>query len=91
MRNERRSLAVARRTAVALAVLGLVTIAAPARAADEAAAEAPAVALTTADLKGISTPSADDLAKGDPGGTLTGTAGDIVMADPRRASRSSTW
>ena len=77
MRNERRSLA------VALAVLGLVTIAAPARAADEAAAEAPAVALTTADLKGISTPSADDLAKGDPGGTLTGTAGDIVMADPK--------
>ncbi|HEX9418030.1 MAG TPA: ammonium transporter [Methylomirabilota bacterium] len=77
MRNERRSLA------VALAVLGLVTIAAPARAADEAAAEAPAVALTTADLKGISTPSADDLAKGDPGGTLTGSAADIVMADPK--------
>jgi Amt family ammonium transporter len=77
MRNEQRSLA------VALAVLGLVTIAAPALAADEAAAEAPAVALTTADLKGISTPSADDLAKGDPGGTLTGTAGDIVMADPK--------
>src|SRR5262249_57284394 len=45
--------------------------------------EAPAVALTTADLKGISTPSSDDLAKGDPGGTLTGTAADIVMADPK--------
>src|SRR5262249_52502393 len=28
-------------------------------------------------------PSTDDLAKGDPGGTLTGTASDIVMADPK--------
>jgi len=65
--------------AIALAILGLVAITTPTRAADEA----PAVALTTADLKGISTPSADDLAKGDPGGTLTGTAGDIVMADPK--------
>ena len=74
MRNLRTSFA------VALAVLGLVAITVPiTRAADEA----PAVALTTADLKGISTPSADDLAKGDPGGTLTGTAADIVMADPK--------
>jgi ammonium transporter, Amt family len=73
MRNLRRSFA------IALAVLGLVATTVPTRAADEA----PAVALTTADLKGISTPSADDLAKGDPGGTLTGTAGDIVMADPK--------
>src|SRR5712692_7773118 len=83
MLKNRRSLVVARRTAAALAALGLVALGAPAWAADEAAAEAPAVALTTADLKGISTPSADDLAKGDPGGTLTGTAGDIVMADPK--------
>ena len=79
MLKERRSLAVAPRTAVALAVLGLVALAAPARAAEEA----PALPLTSADLKGISTPSADDLAKGDPGGTLTGTAADIVMADPK--------
>src|SRR5881296_1278005 len=50
--------------------------------ADEAADPAP-VAITTADLKGVSTPSADDLAKGDPGGTLTGSAADIVMADPK--------
>jgi len=41
------------------------------------------VPITTADLKGIPTPSADDLAKGDPAGSLTGTAGDIVMADPK--------
>jgi Amt family ammonium transporter len=83
MLNDRRSLAVARRTTAALAVLGLVALGVPAWAADEAAAAAPAVALTTADVKGISTPSADDLAKGDPGGTLTGTAADIVMADPK--------
>ncbi len=83
MLKDRRSLAVARRTTAALAVLGLVAMGAPAWAADEAAAAAPAVALTTADVKGISTPSADDLAKGDPGGTLTGTAADIVMADPK--------
>jgi len=79
MLKERRSLAVAPRTAVALAVLGLVALAAPAGAAEEA----PALPLTSADLKGISTPSADDLAKGDPGGTLTGTAADIVMTDPK--------
>ena len=73
MRKDRRSLA------AALAVLALLVVAPPARAADEA----PAVALTTADVKGISAPSADDLAKGDPGGTLTGSAADIVMADPK--------
>ena len=83
MLKQRRSLAVARDTVAALAVLGLVAVAAPAGAADEAAAEAPAASLTAADVKGISTPSADDLAKGDPGGTLTGTAADIVMADPK--------
>jgi len=83
MLKDRRSLAVARRTTAALAVLGLVAMGAPAWAADEAAAAAPVVALTTADVKGISTPSTDDLAKGDPGGTLTGTAADIVMADPK--------
>src|SRR2546429_2411409 len=46
-----------------------------------AAAEPPAVGLTAADVKGITAPSSDDLAKGDPGGTLTGSAADIVMAD----------
>ncbi len=83
MRKDRRSLA------AALAVLALLVVAAPARAADEAAAgapaaaEPPALALTAADVKGITAPSADDLAKGDPGGTLTGSAADIVMADPK--------
>jgi len=83
MRKDRRSLA------AALAVLGLLVLAAPARADDEAAAgapaaaEPPAVGLTAADVKGITAPSSDDLAKGDPGGTLTGSAADIVMADPK--------
>ena len=63
----------------ALAVLALFALATPVPA-DE---EAPAVPLTTADLKGVTTPSADDLAKGDPGGSLTGSAADIVMADPK--------
>ena len=63
----------------ALAVLALFALATPVPA-DE---EGPAVPLTTADLKGVTTPSADDLAKGDPGGSLTGTAADIVMADPK--------
>ena len=68
----------ARRAAAAL-VLALVALATPVRADDEA----PAVPLTAADVKGITTPSADDLAKGDPGGSLTGSAADIVMADPK--------
>jgi Amt family ammonium transporter len=44
-------------------------------------AEAPAVPITDADLKSIATPSQDALAAGDPGGDLTGTARDIVVAD----------
>ena len=71
MRNGRRSLS------AVLAILALIALVAPARAADEGRP------ISTADLKGISTPSTDDLAKGDPGGTLTGTAADVVMADPK--------
>jgi Amt family ammonium transporter len=56
-----------------------IVFAAPARA-DEAT---PAAPLTTADLKQVPVPSTEDLAKGDPGGTLTGNAGDIVVADPK--------
>ena len=61
---------------------------APAPAPDAAqAAAAPAAPaakpIIDADLKAIPTPSADDKAKGDPAGTITGTAGDIPMADPK--------
>ena len=62
--------------------VGLVGIAATA-GAEDAPPPAPAVPISTADIKGISAPSADDLAKGDPGGSLTGSAGDIVMADSK--------
>ena len=48
-----------------------------------AAAPAPApVPITDADLKGVSAPSADARAKGDPDGALTGTVADVVVADP---------
>src|SRR5882672_9377020 len=51
-----------------------------------AQAPAPAAAakpITTADIKGISGPAAADLAKGDPGGTLTGTVNDIPVTDTK--------
>ena len=51
-----------------------------------AQAPAPAAApspITTADLTSIKTPSADDKAKGDPDGGLTGTAADVAMADSK--------
>ncbi len=51
-------------------------------AADKpAAAAAP---ITTADLKAISGPTTDQLAAGDPGGTLTGSVNDIVVADSKK-------
>src|SRR5262245_25439173 len=71
----------------AIIITSLLGLVAPLRAADapteSAPAEAPA-AITTADIKGVSTPSTDDLAKGDPGGALTGSAADIVMADAKK-------
>ena len=48
-----------------------------------APAAAEAKPITTADIKGISGPSAADLAKGDPGGTLTGTVNDIPVTDSK--------
>jgi Amt family ammonium transporter len=36
------------------------------------------------DLKPAAPPSADDLAKGDPGGTKTGTANDVVVSDTKK-------
>src|SRR3954466_15939531 len=62
-----------------LVCLGTLPSAAHAQAA---AAPAPKT-LTDADVKAAPTPSAEDKAKGDPAGTLTGTAADIPMADPK--------
>jgi len=54
--------------------------AAPAAAATAAAA----VPITDADIKGIGGPSADDKAKGDPAGTITGTVNDIPVGDSKK-------
>ena len=52
--------------------------------APPAAAPAAAVPITDADLKGIAAPSADERAKGDPSGTLTGTVADIPVGDAKK-------
>jgi Amt family ammonium transporter len=54
----------------------------PAPASQKSAA--PPVPITDADLKAIAGPKSDDLAKGDPSGTLTGTVNDIVVSDPKK-------
>jgi len=51
-------------------------------AATPAAAPPAATPLTDADLKGIEAPKAEDRAKGDPAGTITGTVADVPVADP---------
>ena len=56
----------------------------PAAAAAPAAKTPPPVPITDADLKAIAGPKPDDLAKGDPGGTLTGTVNDIVVSDSKK-------
>ena len=55
--------------------------AAPAPAAPAAAAPAMDVPL---DVKAAQPPSTDELAKGDPGGTKTGTVSDVVAADAKK-------
>jgi len=55
----------------------------PTPAAGAAQAEAPKP-ITDADLKALSGPSADERAKGDPAGTLTGTVNDIPVADMKK-------
>jgi Amt family ammonium transporter len=60
--------------------LALAQAPAPAAASSPAAPTKP---ITTADIKNISGPSTAELAKGDPGGTLTGTVNDIPVSDPK--------
>jgi Amt family ammonium transporter len=55
---------------------------APPVAAQPAASAA--VPITDADIKNVPTPSAEDKAKGDPAGTITGTAADIPVGDPKK-------
>ncbi len=54
----------------------------PAPASPEPAAAA--TPITDADIKSTPTPKPEDRAKGDPAGTLTGTAADIPMSDPKK-------
>jgi ammonium transporter, Amt family len=56
---------------------------APATEPPAASAAAPA-SITDADIKDVSTPKPEEKAAGDPAGTLTGTAADIPMADPKK-------
>jgi Amt family ammonium transporter len=62
--------------------------AAPATQATPAPAAAPAATGPAMDapldVKAAAPPSADDLAKGDPGGTKTGTVSDVVAADTKK-------
>jgi Amt family ammonium transporter len=72
-----------------LALAGIAHAQAPA-APTPAAAPAPAAAapapqmITDADIKGFAAPKPDDKAKGDPGGTITGTVGDIPVSDMKK-------
>jgi Amt family ammonium transporter len=50
----------------------------------QAAATPAATAITDADLKAIDAPTAEDRAKGDPAGTLTGTVADIPVGDAKK-------
>jgi Amt family ammonium transporter len=75
-----------RRTLLTLIVLAGLTVSAPARAhaqATAAPASPPAAPLTDADLKAVAPPKAEDRAKGDPDGALTGTVADIAVADAK--------
>ena len=54
----------------------------PATPAATPAATPTSTVLTDADLKGIAAPKAEDRAKGDPDGGLTGTVSDVTVADP---------
>jgi ammonium transporter, Amt family len=64
-----------------VALAGVVHAQAPAPAAAPAAAP---VAITDAAIKGLSGPSMADRAKGDPGGTTTGTVNDIPVGDMKK-------
>jgi Amt family ammonium transporter len=58
--------------------------AAPAPAPASAAKGPAPVPITDADLKAVAGPKPDDLAKGDPGGALTGSVNDIVVSDSKK-------
>ncbi|MFI5355408.1 MAG: ammonium transporter, partial [Desulfobaccales bacterium] len=72
------------RSAALLGLLGLAVVGL--RADDMKAMAKPAatpapVPITNMDFKGLAGPKADDMAKGDPGGTLTGGIQDVAVGD----------
>ena len=67
-----------------LGMLGTAHAQAPAPDAQPPAAAPAPVMITDADIKGLSGPKAEDKANGDPGGTITGTVGDIPVSDPKK-------
>jgi Amt family ammonium transporter len=71
----------------AASLVATVSAQTPAAASAPAPAPAPAAAaaapITATDLTSIKTPSADDRAKGDPDGALTGTAVDVTVSDSK--------
>ena len=72
--------------AVALATLAASVFAqtsAPGAPASQPAA-IPTKPITDADLKNVDTPKAEERAKGDPDGSLTGTAADVAVADAKK-------
>jgi Amt family ammonium transporter len=54
----------------------------PAAPASPAAAAPAAVPITDQDIKNLAAPPADERAKGDPSGAITGTVADVVVSDP---------
>src|SRR5262245_26687765 len=69
--------------AIAWCVASFATLHAQAPATETPAAAAPSP-ITDADIKNGATPKPEEKAVGDPAGTLTGTAGDIPMSDPKK-------
>jgi ammonium transporter, Amt family len=69
--------------AIAWCVSSFATVHAQAPATEAAAAAAP-TQITDADIKNVATPKPEEKAAGDPAGTLTGTAADIPMSDPKK-------
>jgi ammonium transporter, Amt family len=78
------ALAVAWALAIGARALAQTPAASPAPPATPASSAPAATPITDADLKGISAPNPEDKAKGDPAGTITGTVGDIPLADPKK-------
>ena len=72
-----------KKTALAVGAFLACLAAAPTARAQTPPAAAPKM-LTDADLKAVPSPSADDKAKGDPAGTITGTVNDIPISDTKK-------